>query len=83
MKKSILSIALLFTVFLNSGCATVFGGGITDCQKHKPRSGQPSRPIRGLAFAFDVVLFWPVLIVDFGTGAIYKPCYGTATTGTK
>jgi hypothetical protein len=22
----------------------------------------------------DILLFWPGLIVDFATGAIYKPC---------
>jgi len=64
-----IAIAVLF-----SSCATVFGGRITSCQKQKPAPGQPQREVRVGAMVADILLFWPGLIVDFATGAIYKPC---------
>lgn len=57
-----------------SSCATVFGGRVSDCQRTKPAEGKPARPIRAVALIADVLLFWPGAIVDFATGAIYKPC---------
>ena len=59
--------------FLFSSCATVFGGRVSDSQRTKPKDGEPSRAIRGGALIADIVLFWPGTIVDFATGAIYKP----------
>ncbi len=56
-----------------SSCATVFGGPITAYQNTKPTAGQPQRSVRAAALVFDIVLFWPGTIVDFATGAIYKP----------
>ncbi len=56
-----------------SSCATVFGGKITDYQKTKPAAGQPQRNVRVGALICDILLFWPGTIVDFATGAIYKP----------
>jgi hypothetical protein len=82
MKKIILR-ALLVTVMVSSlsSCATVFGGKITQAQRTPPKAGEPTRPIRAVALIADIVLFWPGLIVDFVTGAIYKPeGNGTVTT---
>ncbi len=56
-----------------SSCATVFGGRITDHQRRKPGAGEPQRAVRTGALIADIILFWPGLIVDFATGAIYKP----------
>ena len=73
MKKqlSIVLLALIMTAM--SSCATVFGGRISEYQRTKPKSGEPTRPIRAVALIADVILFWPGAIVDFATGAIYKP----------
>ncbi len=56
-----------------SGCATVFGGPRTSYQVTKPLDGQPQRQVRVGALIADIILFWPGTIVDFATGAIYKP----------
>ena len=71
MKK--IFIILLGAVLLNSGCGTIFGGHIEECQKHKPATG--SRDVRPAALIFDI-LFFPVisLTVDFVDGAMYVPC---------
>ncbi len=68
--KSILAIGIISSL---SSCATVFGGRITASQKRAPHRGQPAREIRVGALIADVLLFWPGTIVDFATGAIYKP----------
>jgi hypothetical protein len=76
MKKTrttIFAVLLLIAVVLPS-CATVFGGPVSACQRTKPAVGQPQRAIRGGALVLDILLFWPGAIVDFATGAIYKPC---------
>ncbi len=57
-----------------TSCATVFGGKVTECQKTKPASGEAQRKLRVGALVADILLFWPGAIVDFATGAIYKPC---------
>ena len=75
MKKTVLRIALfLLMVATLSSCATVFGGQVSACQRTKPAEGQQARPIRAVALIADILLFWPSAIVDFATGAIYKPC---------
>lgn len=56
-----------------SSCATVFGGPVSSYQKTKPAPGQPQRDVRVGALIADIILFWPGTIVDFATGAIYKP----------
>jgi hypothetical protein len=73
MKKIFkLTAILAFTIFF-SGCATLLGGKITEHQKRKPLPGEPQREVRVVALIADLVLFWPGTIVDFATGAIYKP----------
>lgn len=75
MKKSVLKItALVLITGSLSSCATVFGGAVSECQRIKPAAGQPAREVRAGALIADVLLFWPGAIVDFATGAIYKPC---------
>jgi hypothetical protein len=75
MKKSIIKVsAIVLIAFSLSSCATVFGGQVSECQRTRPAVGQPTRPIRAVALIADVILFWPGTIVDFATGAIYKPC---------
>jgi hypothetical protein len=74
MKRKFTSvIALTFAVCFMSSCATVFGGRVTEMQRTRPAEGQPARAIRPVALIADVLLFWPGAIVDFATGAIYKP----------
>jgi hypothetical protein len=75
MKKTLLRIsALVLIVASLSSCATIFGGEVSACQRTKPAAGQPAREIRAGALIADIVLFFPGAIVDFATGAIYKPC---------
>lgn len=75
MRKKIFNVAagILVAATLSS-CATVFGGQISECQRTKPALGEPARAVRGGALIADILLFWPGAIVDFATGAIYKPC---------
>jgi len=74
MKKIILqvSVAIMMVSSLSS-CATVFGGKVTEAQRTPPKAGEPTRPIRAVALIADILLFFPGVIVDFATGAIYKP----------
>jgi len=75
MKKVLLNVVgMLLIVATLSSCATVFGGKVSTCQKTKPATGQPAREVRVGALVADILLFTPGLIVDFATGAIYKPC---------
>jgi hypothetical protein len=75
MKKLLMKIsAIVLIVVTLSSCATLFGGPVTACQTTKPASGQPQREVRAGALILDIVIFIPSLIVDFATGAIYKPC---------
>ena len=74
MKKSLFRSVFALTILASmSSCATVFGGRVTEYQRTKPVSGQPQREVRAGALIADVLLFWPGVIVDFATGAIYRP----------
>lgn len=74
MKKHLLNLLLFITISTSlSSCATVFGGKVNQAQRTPPKAGEPTRPIRAVALIADIILFWPGLIVDFATGAIYKP----------
>lgn len=72
-QKMTIAILVLATMCCTS-CATILGGQVSECQRTKPTEGKPSRAIRGGALIADILLFWPGAIVDFATGAIYKPC---------
>lgn len=78
MKKrynSAKSMVLLWvTCFLFSNCATIFGGKITDYQKIKPAKDLPRRSLRPVPLIIEVASgAWLALVIDFATGAIYKP----------
>lgn len=73
MKKMRNVIAIGLIAIMMSSCATVFGGKVTSYQKTKPKVGEEQRQIRVGALVADILLFWPGAIVDFATGAIYKP----------
>lgn len=74
MKKFKPALLLLLAVsMLSTSCATVFGGKVNSYQRTKPKEGEPQRRVRVGALIADVLLFWPGTIVDFATGAIYKP----------
>lgn len=64
---------ILCSAVILTGCATVFGGPRTSYQVTKPREGEPQRQVRVGALIADIVLFWPGAVVDFATGAIYRP----------
>ncbi len=70
MKNIILASAAALVM---TSCATVFGGPVSTYQKTKPAPGQQQRDIRVGALIADVILFWPGAVIDFATGAIYKP----------
>lgn len=73
MKKIKNVIVIGLVTIMMSSCATVFGGKVTEYQKTKPRPGEPQREVRVVALIADILLFWPGAIVDFATGAIYRP----------
>ena len=74
MKKSLIrSVFALAIVASMSSCATVLGGRVTEYQRTKPAPGKPAREIRAAALIADVLLFWPGTVIDFVTGAIYRP----------
>lgn len=69
--KNVIVVGML--AIMMSSCATVFGGKVTSYQKTKPKGGEQQREVRVGALIADIILFWPGAIVDFATGAIYKP----------
>ena len=73
MRKLFKFLAIIVMAWTLSSCATVFGGHVSTYQKTKPAAGQPQRNVRVAALICDIILFWPGTIVDFATGAIYKP----------
>ncbi len=73
MKKTKNLIAVGLVAIMMSSCATVFGGKVTPYQKTKPKAGEQQRQVRAGALIADILLFLPGTIVDFATGAIYKP----------
>ena len=73
MKKILSTAAVIVLCMAVTGCATVFGGQVTAYQKTKPGPGEPQREVRVGALIADILLFWPGTIIDFATGAIYKP----------
>ncbi|RYE34348.1 MAG: hypothetical protein EOP42_07480 [Sphingobacteriaceae bacterium] len=74
MKKIQPMLVLLLAICMfTSSCATVFGGKTTSYQRTKPKEGEQQRQVRVGALIADILLFVPGVIVDFATGAIYKP----------
>lgn len=67
-------VSIFMAVIILSSCATILGGPRTDYQTRKPENGQPQRQVRvGYIIADGVLTGALGLIVDFATGAIYKP----------
>lgn len=74
MKQTRTLIALLLIAMIGTSCATILGGKRTSYQTTKPADGQPQRKVRVGYIVTDVLLTGALgLIVDFATGAIYKP----------
>lgn len=73
MKKALKFLSIGLLIVSISSCATIFGGPVTEYQRTKPGPGEPQRKVRAGALIADIILFWPGAIVDFATGAIYKP----------
>ena len=73
MKKVLKLIVIGIIAFSMTGCATVFGGQITAYQKRKPAPGEQQRQVRVGYLVADIIVFLPSTVVDFATGAIYKP----------
>lgn len=73
MKKLFMLMCICTSIGI-SGCATILGGKVSDCQRTHPAPGKPDRAIRGAALIADIIFFPPGIMVDFVTGAIFKPC---------
>lgn len=74
MRKLITTFFLLMLLIEFSSCATVVGGEVSTYQRTKPVAGRPSREVKVVPLVCDVFFLGGVgLIVDFATGAIYKP----------
>ena len=68
------SVIIIFIAIMTQSCATIFHvGPVTTYQKTKPEKGEPKRKIKKGALLLDILLFYPAVVVDFATGAIYKP----------
>ncbi len=71
--KGIIAMLLSVTI-LSSSCATILGGSRTAYQTTKPKDGEPQRQVRVGYIIADALLTGILgLVVDFATGAIYKP----------
>lgn len=64
-------IILLAVIVLHCSCATILGGKVTDYQRTIPQPGEKQRKVRTVYLIADVIIFPPLVIVDFATGAIY------------
>lgn len=73
--KKLLTISLFALLTLSTtSCATVFGGKVSECQRTRPKAGEPARQVRVGALIANILLFWPGVIIDFATSAAYRPC---------
>ncbi len=74
MKKWIIFFSLLILMLETTSCATIVGGQVTESQRRKPLQGEQTRQIKVGALIADAVFFGGVgILIDFATGAIYKP----------
>lgn len=71
--RSTRTLLLIGSIILLNSCATILGGRRTSYQITKPLPGTPQREVRVVALVADLILFWPGAVVDFATGAIYRP----------
>jgi hypothetical protein len=74
MKKLILLICGFVIIFEMTSCATIVGGQVTASQRRKPLPGEQARQIKVGALVADAFFFGGLgILIDFATGAIYKP----------
>jgi hypothetical protein len=74
MKKMILLITGFILILELTSCATIVGGQVTESQRRKPLPGEQSRQIKVGALVADAFFFGGLgILIDFATGAIYKP----------
>jgi hypothetical protein len=65
MKKNLVIWAMIAVfIFSATGCATIF---------YPERQGQVGGRVDIVMLCVDLVIFWPGLVIDFITGAIYLP----------
>jgi len=67
------NIIIVLILFLFTSCATMLGGVITPYQRTKPLQGVEPRQVRIVPLIANLIIFPPLIIIDFATGAIYKP----------
>lgn len=74
MKKIMLLLCTIVLLLEMSSCATIVGGQVTDSQRRKPLPGEQARQIKVGALVADALFFGGLgILIDFATGAIYKP----------
>jgi len=74
MKKFLYTLCFSIVLLGFTSCATIVGGEVSTYQRTKPVAGRPSREVKVVPLVCDVFFLGGVgLIVDFATGAIYKP----------
>ena len=73
LSKTLLIAILAIMTLFSTSCATILGGKVSAYQRTKPTDGQPARKLRVVAFVGDVFFGLIPVIVDFATGAIYRP----------
>ena len=84
MKKLIILFSLLVLMLEITSCATIVGGQVTESQRRKPLPGEQSRQIKVGALIADAVFFGGVgILIDFATGAIYKPVLPKSSPSNK
>ena len=76
MKKLLIYACFVMLIIQSSACATIVGGEVTTYQRTRPAPGKPSRAVKVVPLVCDVFFFGGLgVIVDFATGAIYKPAH--------
>jgi len=74
MKKIMLLLCTIVLLLEMSSCATIVGGQVTASQRRKPLPGEQARQIKVGALVADAFFFGGLgILIDFATGAIYKP----------
>ena len=71
--KNLLLLLLVSVTLFGSSCATILGGRVSTAQRTKPVAGEPARKIRVVALIADFCFGIVPVVVDFATGAVYRP----------
>jgi hypothetical protein len=81
MKKIMLLLCTIVLLLEISSCATIVGGQVTESQRRKPIPGEQARQIKVGALVADAFFFGGLgILIDFATGAIYKPVEKTSSS---